>query len=110
MVCHYLDVMHVEKIVSKNILATLLGIEGKAKDTLQSCLDLKELNIRHSLHPVEDNGKTYIPPAYFTLSKKEKDEFISTLAPVKVTRITRWLCIKYQEAHCGWKNLWLKKP
>ena len=44
---------------------------------------MRELNIRHSLHLVEDGDKTYIPPAYFTLSKKEKDEFIRVLAFVK---------------------------
>jgi len=106
LVHHYLDVMHVEKNVSKNILATLLGIKGKTKDTLQSCLDLKELNIRHSFHPIENDCKTYIPPACFTLSKKEKDEFISILASVKVpdgyaSNISRLIMVG--------KNLWLKK-
>jgi len=81
---HYLDVMHVKKIVSENILATFLDIEGKTKDTLQACLDLKELNIRHSLHPIEDSGETYIPPTCFTLSNNKKDEFISILASTKV--------------------------
>ena len=76
--------MHIEKNISESILGTLLGIEGKTKDTLQSCLDLKDLNIRDKLHPVEDRGKVYIPPACFTLSKKEKEEFIGLLASVKV--------------------------
>ena len=81
---HYLNVMHAEKNVLENILVTLLGIEGKTKDNLQSRLDLKRLNIRHNLHHVEDGGKTYISPTCFTLSKTEKDEFISILASVKV--------------------------
>ena len=66
------------------MLGTLLGIEGKTKDTLQSCLDLKDLNIRDKLHPVEGRGKVYIPPACFTLSKKEKEEYIGLLTSVKV--------------------------
>jgi len=84
LVRHNLDVMHIEKNISESILGTLLGIEGKTKDTLQSRLDLKDLNIRDKLHPVEDRGKVYIPPACFTLSKKEKEEFIGLLASVKV--------------------------
>ena len=67
------------------MLGTLLGIEGKSKDTVQSHLDLKDLNIRDKLHPVEDRGKVYIRPACFTLSKKEKEEFIGLLTSVKVS-------------------------
>lgn len=73
-----------EKNVLENILGTLLGIEGKTKDTLQSRLDLKDLNIRHNLHPIEQGNRTCIPLACFTLSEKEKEEFISLLSSVKV--------------------------
>ena len=76
--------MHVEKNVSENILGTLLGVEGKTKETLESRLDLKDLNIRHSIHPVEQDTKICIPLACFTLSKKEKEEFISLLDSMKV--------------------------
>ncbi|GKE19181.1 transposon, En/Spm-like protein [Tanacetum coccineum] len=48
---HNLDVMHIEKNVCDNVLFTLLGIAGKRKDHLNARLDLKELNIRPSLHP-----------------------------------------------------------
>ena len=54
---HNLDVMHIEKNVSESIIGTLLGIEGKTKDMLQSHLNLKDLNIRDKLHLVEDIGK-----------------------------------------------------
>ena len=76
--------MYEEKNVSKNVLHTLLGIEGKTKDTLQSCLDLKDLNVRPNLHPVGWGKKTYIPLTCFMLSTKEREEFISLLASVKV--------------------------
>ena len=85
LVPHNLDVMHIEKNISESILGTLLGIEGKTKDTLQSHLDLKDLNIRYKLHPVEDRGKVYIRPSCFALSKKEKEEFVSLLASIKVS-------------------------
>lgn len=84
MLRHNLDVMHMEKNVSENLLGTLLGIEGKTEDTLQSRLDLVDLKIRNDLHPIEDGGKTYLPSACFTLSSKEKKEFLSFLASIKV--------------------------
>lgn len=65
---HNLNVMHVEKNVSENLI-------GKTKDTLQSCFDLIHLNIRNDPHPVDDEGKTYLPSACFTLSSQEKQEF-----------------------------------
>ena len=40
---HNLDVMHVEENFSDSLIGTLLNIEGKTKDTLQSHLDLKDL-------------------------------------------------------------------
>ena len=36
------------------------------------------------LHLVEDRGKVYCPSTHFTLSKKEKEEFINLLAYAKV--------------------------
>ncbi|XP_021838978.2 uncharacterized protein [Spinacia oleracea] len=82
---HNLDVMHIEKNVSESIIGTLFGIEGKSKDTTQSRIDLVHLNIRQNLHPQEVSGKkTYLPPASFTLSKKEKEEMLGVLASVRV--------------------------
>ena len=42
---HNLDVMHIEKNICDNIIGTLLNIEGKAKDTLKSRIDLTHLGI-----------------------------------------------------------------
>ncbi|KAK2654990.1 hypothetical protein Ddye_008042 [Dipteronia dyeriana] len=49
--CHNLDVMHIEKNVCDNIINTLLNVKGKSKDGLNSRKDLQKMNIRHELHP-----------------------------------------------------------
>lgn len=82
---HNLDVMHIEKNVGESVLGTLLRIEGKNKDGLKSRQDLQMLGIRPSLHPQETGTKkTMLPPAKFTLSKKEKDMIFNVLKNVKV--------------------------
>ncbi|OMO91599.1 Transposon, En/Spm-like protein [Corchorus capsularis] len=82
---HNLDVMHIEKNVCDNILRTILGIDGKSKDNLNSRLDLVEMGIRHDLHPqLAPNGKTIIPPACYAMSKKEKDVFCGVLKNINV--------------------------
>jgi hypothetical protein len=68
---HNLDIMHIEKNVCENIYGTLLGIEGKSKDNLKAQLDLQDMKIREDLHPKKKpNGKYFLPPASYTLSKK----------------------------------------
>ncbi|XP_077233608.1 uncharacterized protein LOC143875914 [Tasmannia lanceolata] len=82
---HNLDVMHIEKNVCDNVIGTLLNIEGKTKDSVKARLDLKKMNIRRTLHPItKGNNKTYVPPACFTMSSKEKDIFCGVLKHVKV--------------------------
>ncbi|GJU46596.1 putative transposase-associated domain-containing protein [Tanacetum coccineum] len=82
---HNLDVMHIEKNVCDNVLFTLLGVAGKTKDHLNARLDLKELNIRPSLHPQETNSsRILLPPACFTLGKDEKYRFLKLLKDLKV--------------------------
>ncbi|XP_039117808.1 uncharacterized protein LOC120253541 [Dioscorea cayenensis subsp. rotundata] len=70
---HNLDVMHIEKNVSENIIATLLNVEGKSKDNLKSGLDLVDMGIRRELHPEYlPNGRTRLPPAsFFNDNKRE---------------------------------------
>ncbi|XP_052159498.1 uncharacterized protein LOC127777020 [Oryza glaberrima] len=82
---HNLDVMHIEKNVCDNIYGTLLGLEGKSKDNLQARLDLQEMNIRPGLHPQKKaNNKYYLPPATYTMSKNEKQQFCKVLHDIKV--------------------------
>ena len=65
--------MHVEKNICDNILGTLMGIEGKSKDTIKSRQDLEDLNMRKEfLLKKRDDGSYVVPNACYTLSKKEK--------------------------------------
>lgn len=83
LVRHNLDAMHIEKNVFDNIVNTLLGVDKKSKDNLNARVDLQNMGIRPELHPVERGNKTYLPPAIFTLSTKEKKLFCQTLKQVK---------------------------
>lgn len=51
LVCHNLDVMHIEKNVCDNIIYTLLGLGKKSEENIEARLDLKEMKIRPSLWP-----------------------------------------------------------
>jgi len=85
MIRHNLDTMHIEKNVFDNIFWTLLNVDGKGKDNLNSRLDLQEMGIRKALHPKKKaNGKYYLPPACFTLSNTQKDILLQVLKDVKV--------------------------
>ncbi|KAA0046966.1 putative polyprotein [Cucumis melo var. makuwa] len=81
---HCLDVMHIEKNVSMNIIGTLLDISGKSKDGLRSRLDLVEMNIRPELAPVFDGSRTYKRATCYTLSREEKVSICKTLFDLKV--------------------------
>ncbi|KAM6548166.1 hypothetical protein CsatB_019842 [Cannabis sativa] len=76
--------MHIEKNVCESIIGTLLDIPGKTKDGLNSRLDLVEMGIRQSLAPEKKGERLYLPPACFTLSKKEKQPVCKSLANMKV--------------------------
>nr|GFB72370.1 transposon, En/Spm-like protein [Tanacetum cinerariifolium] len=70
---HNLDVIHIEKNVSDNIIRTLLGLDGKTKDNENTRKDLEEIGIRRNLHLINrPNGKPYLPPACYTMSPVEK--------------------------------------
>jgi hypothetical protein len=81
---HCIDVMHVEKNVCDSIIGTLLNIKGKTKDGVNSRLDLKEMGIRQQLTPEQRGSRTFLPPACYTLSKKEKTSFCECLEGIKV--------------------------
>ena len=55
-----------------SVIGTIMNIKDKTKDSLSTCLDLKEMGIRHTLHLIEINGKIKLPPACYTLSNDEK--------------------------------------
>ncbi|XP_058776970.1 uncharacterized protein LOC131651323 [Vicia villosa] len=70
---HCIDVMHVEKNVCDIVIRTLLNIQGKTRDGINARLDLGVMG-----------NKTYLPPACYTLSKKEKTSFCECLESIKV--------------------------
>ncbi|XP_066167015.1 uncharacterized protein [Oryza sativa Japonica Group] len=69
---HNLDVMHFEKNICDNILGTLLKIEGKTKDTVNSRIDLHDMNKRHNLHLQQDGNSVRIPQARYVLKKEQR--------------------------------------
>nr|XP_016511549.1 PREDICTED: uncharacterized protein LOC107828697 [Nicotiana tabacum] len=85
MIRHNLDTMHIEKNMFDNIFWTLLNVDRKGKDNLNSRLDLQEMRIRKALHPKKRaNGKYYLLPACFTLSNVQKDMLLQVLRDVQV--------------------------
>ncbi|XP_058784274.1 uncharacterized protein LOC131659049 [Vicia villosa] len=70
---HCIDVMHVEKNICDSVIGTLHNIQGKTKDGINARLDLGVMG-----------NKTYLPPACYTLSKKEKTSFCECLESIKV--------------------------
>ncbi|XP_056691937.1 uncharacterized protein [Spinacia oleracea] len=81
---HFLDVMHIEKNICESLIGTLLNVPGKSKDGKSAREDLAHLKIRTELHPVLKNGRTYLPPACYTLSRKEKKVLCESLHEIKV--------------------------
>ena len=76
--------MHVEKNVCDNIIGTLLHMKFKSKDSLASRLDLVDMGIRPDLAPEVGEKRTYLPPAPYTLSRKEKQIILASLYDMKL--------------------------
>jgi hypothetical protein len=54
-----------------------LNMNRKIKDNLEARQDLHKINLRPKLHPfTAENCKTYLPVACFTMTKKEKTDFL----------------------------------
>ncbi len=81
---HNLDVMHIEKNIAENIVGTLLGVDGKCKDTEKARMDLADMGIRKELHlKKRTNGSYEKPPALYTLSPQERQGFCDFLKSIK---------------------------
>ena len=81
---HNLDVMHVEKNICDNTLGTVMGIDGKNKDTEKARMDLEGMKIRKELHlRKRADGSFEKPPAIYTLSLKERQAFCDFLKSVR---------------------------
>jgi hypothetical protein len=76
--------MHLTKNLCVNLIG-FLGVYGKTKDTLEARQELQQKKDRDALHPEErDNGRHYLRPASYTLSKEEKKIMFECLSSVKV--------------------------
>ncbi|XP_058191435.1 uncharacterized protein LOC131308510 [Rhododendron vialii] len=81
---HNIDVMHCEKNFSENIVGTMLGIDGKNKDTDKARKDLEDKGIRKDLWLTQRPDGSYVKPcASFALTLKEKEAFFEFLKSVK---------------------------
>nr|XP_015621188.1 uncharacterized protein LOC4326258 isoform X1 [Oryza sativa Japonica Group]XP_015621190.1 uncharacterized protein LOC4326258 isoform X1 [Oryza sativa Japonica Group]XP_025883272.1 uncharacterized protein LOC4326258 isoform X1 [Oryza sativa Japonica Group]XP_025883275.1 uncharacterized protein LOC4326258 isoform X1 [Oryza sativa Japonica Group] len=80
---HNLDVMHIEKNICESVLGTLLNINGKTKDTLKARMDLQDINIRKELHLQQRGSNVIKPPACYTLSQEERQDFFQFIESVR---------------------------
>jgi len=70
---HNLDVMHIEKNFSENILHTVMDVPGKSKDNVNARLDMEALCAREELHlRTRENGNSFKPKAKYTLSVEQR--------------------------------------
>ena len=57
----------------------------KAKDTLEARQDLQDMKERDNLHPEKtEDGRYYLKPASYNLSKEEKESMFECLSSIKV--------------------------
>lgn len=80
---HNLDVMHIEKNVCESLVGTILGIEGKSKDTIKARQDLQEMGIRKHLWLTKKGDKMIKKHPFYTMKPVDKKEFLKFLASVK---------------------------
>ncbi|XP_056688566.1 uncharacterized protein [Spinacia oleracea] len=81
---HNLDVMHIEKNVSENILGTLLSMD-KSRDSKDDRKALEKWRIKpHLWLSTNPNGSEYMPPASYSMSTEEKERFLNVLQKLKV--------------------------
>lgn len=74
-----LDIMHIEKNVFDNIVHTILDVDKRSKDNLNSRLDLKAMNIRDGLHVNLTGPKAVIPRAIYQMEKQGKNNFLKVV-------------------------------
>ena len=88
MLRHNLDVMHIEKNICDSIVGTLLSIDGKSKDNMNSRLNLQAMGIRDQLHPIERGNMVILHAKCYSLTSNEKKEFCKFFKEVKVPYIS----------------------
>nr|GEZ37618.1 hypothetical protein [Tanacetum cinerariifolium] len=65
-----------EKNVCESLVRTLLNVSGKTKDGMNARLDLAELGIKPELFAREEEDKTTLPLAGYTLMNAKKTSFV----------------------------------
>lgn len=80
--CHYLDIMHIEKNVFDNVIYTFQNDSTKWKDHVNARKDFQVLGIRPDVWPNE-NGR--YSPTIFTLDSKGNRTFLTTLKNIIVS-------------------------
>ncbi|XP_049406147.1 uncharacterized protein LOC125869748 [Solanum stenotomum] len=84
---HNLDVMHIEKNICDSLLGTLLEIDGKSKDHVNSRYDLREMGIRKELQPIEDDdGNVSLAQSSFFMKPEQKRLFCSIFKNAKLPK------------------------
>nr|GEX62565.1 hypothetical protein [Tanacetum cinerariifolium] len=77
-----------EQIYNENVvespIGTLLHVPGKTKDKVNARLDLAELGVKPEFFAMQEEDKTTLPPAGYTLTNAEKDTFCETLHNIRV--------------------------
>ena len=83
--CHALDGMHITKNVTESLIGILMEAKGKGKDSLNTHLDLQELEVRPELHPeLQPDGTQKLLVASWTLKIEEKKKLLSLFHELKV--------------------------
>ncbi|GJW26314.1 putative transposon, En/Spm-like protein [Tanacetum coccineum] len=80
---HCIDFMHVEKNVAESLVGTLLHVPRKTKDEVNARLDLAELGVKPELFVMQEEDKTTLPLAGYTLMNAEKHTFCETLHNIR---------------------------
>jgi hypothetical protein len=86
LVRHTLDGMHLTKNVCESMLGFLMGSKvGTGNDSLETHLDIQEMNVRAELHHVlQPDGSKKLPTASWTLGKEEKVKLIRFFHQLKL--------------------------
>jgi len=69
MLCHNLDVMHIEKNMFENIFNTVMDVKGKTKDNIKARLDIALYCNRKNMELVYDESRVAKLRASFMLEK-----------------------------------------
>ncbi|XP_021746191.1 uncharacterized protein LOC110712080 [Chenopodium quinoa] len=73
LICHNLDVMHIEKNFFDQLIHTVMDVKKHTCDTLSAWNDIAKYCKRPQLHLQEDNkGKEVMPKAPFALDKAQR--------------------------------------